>query len=90
MAKNDREAPRRQTSPRQAEQTLRNVTIFRSFLAGVPVKHIANAAGISTIRVNQIVRRQASRALPHMRQHLKTASLRELREILRKENGHLV
>ncbi|MCE3223769.1 MAG: hypothetical protein K0S58_1949 [Nitrospira sp.] len=90
MAKNAREAPKRQTSPRQAEQTDRNVTIIRSFLEGVSVKHIAKAAGVSTIRVNQIVRRQAARTLPHMAQHVRIASLAELREILRKENGHLV
>ncbi len=82
MAQHARVAPARRTSARQAEQTSRNLRIFRSFLTGVPIKKIADTVGVSTIRVNQIVRRQAALVLPHIGQHLMTAPLAEVRQAL--------
>jgi Mor family transcriptional regulator len=72
-------------SARQAEETIRNRLIFQDFLNGVPIKQIAHSVGISTIRVNQIVRREGRRALPSVGQRIMTAPLSEVRQILRED-----
>ena len=70
---------------RQGEETIRNRLIFQDFLNGVPIKQIAHSVGISTIRVNQIVRKEGRRALPSVGQRIMTAPLSEVRQILRED-----
>lgn len=68
---------------RQPEETIRNRLIFQDFLNVAPIKQIAHSMGISTIRVNQIVRKEGRRALPSVGQRIMTAPLSEVRQILR-------
>ena len=77
--------PRPRSSAKQVEDTVRNTRIFQDFLKGVPIKQIADSIGISTIRVNQIVRRQGRRALPHVGPRIMTAPLCEVRQVLSEE-----
>lgn len=59
--------------------------IFQDFLRGVPIKQIADPICISSIRVNQIVRRQGRRALPHVGPRMMTAPLCEVRQVFSEE-----